>query len=356
MDRRTKTTAVGLIPLAVLAAGLSLDHIPGTNISLAVPYAAEGPGPTVDTLGAIEGVDVVDVRGAETFETEGNLNMTTVSVRSNMTLVQAIGRAIATDDTIVPIEHVIPPGRTAEEVDKENQLEFEGSERAATVAALDYLERPTHVEVAAVVDDSPAAGALKESDRIVKVAGDDVDEPAEVGAAVRRLKPGDELDLVVERGGEEREVTVELGENPHDDGAAWLGILMGEASSEGIEVDYNLEQIGGPSAGMIFSLAVIDKLTEEELTGGSFVAGTGTIEADGSVGPIGGIEHKIAAAAAEGAELFLAPRLNCDEALDAPDEALERMRVVPVDTLSDAVEAIDAFNSGGEQETCAAKA
>ena len=134
-NRRLRTLVWGAIPVIVLGGALSIDRIPGTDIALTVPYAAEGPGPTVDTLSEVDGTEVVDVKAPKTYETSGQLNMTTVSVRTNMTLTQALGRWIMTDDTLVPIDTVIPQGQTDEEVNESNEQAFTQSESAATVAA-----------------------------------------------------------------------------------------------------------------------------------------------------------------------------------------------------------------------------
>ena len=174
-NRRWSTLVWGAIPVALLAGALVIDHIPGTSIRLTVPYAAEGPGPVFDTLGDASGEPVVDIEGTPTLETGGQLNMTTVSVRTNMTLGQAIGRWVATDDTIVPIEQIMPPDSNEEQTREMNQQAFVASEASATVAAMHYLNRPTTVAVHDVVDGSASDGVLRAGDRIVKVGEADVD-------------------------------------------------------------------------------------------------------------------------------------------------------------------------------------
>jgi PDZ domain-containing protein len=329
---------------------MSIDHIPGTDISLTVPYAAQGPGPTVDTLSNVEGKDVVEISGAETYDTSGQLNMTTVAVRTNMSLSQAIGRWLTTDDTIVPLETVIPTGTSSEEMQQANEQAFVQSEAAATVTAMDYLDIPVHVVVAGVMEESAAADVVKPQDVVLAVDGQDVAEPAEVQEIIRAKSPGDAVTLTLETDGKKREETVTLGEHPEDSKIPLLGVTMTSAPRDGMNVTYNLQDVGGPSAGMMFSLAVIDKLTEEDITGGHFVAGTGTITEDGTVGPIGGIEHKIDAAEEAGAELFLAPAANCEAATsrDAGD-----MVIASVNNLDDAVQAMDDFAHGKEVNTCA---
>lgn len=339
----------GAIPVVLTGALLSIDHIPGTDIALTVPYAAEGPGPTVDTLGEVDGTQVVDVHAPHTYATTGQLNMTTVSVRTRMTMAQALGRWLLTDDTIVPIDTVIPQGQTDEQINELNQQAFTQSESAATVAAMDYLDIPVKIVVAQVLENSAAAGAIEAEDVITAIDGEEVSEPGQVQERIQGKKPGDAITLSVLRKGKPLHKEIVLGENPHAKGQALLGVSMTSEPKEDISVEYNLQDVGGPSAGMMFTLAVIDKLTEENLTGGAFVAGTGTIEEDGEVGPIGGIMHKVQAAKDAGAELFLAPADNCAEAVrrDTGD-----MVVAKVSTLEDAIEAMDAFAAGGEVETC----
>lgn len=344
--RRLSTIVWGAIPLAILTALLTTDHIPGTNISLAVPYAAQGPGPMFNTLGEVDGTPVVEIAGAPTDETEGNLNMTTVSVRTNMTLTQALNRWISTDDTLVPIEHILPPNTDQEKMQQYNEQAFVASEAAATVAAMKYLGKPTKIIVHDAVDGSAAAGKLTPGDVLQTIDGTEVTEPSEVQRIVREHAPGDTLRIGVARDGQTREITLPLGKHPEDASQAFLGILMTSEAAEDIAVTYNLNDVGGPSAGMIFSLAVIDKLSPGLLNGGKYVAGTGTINERGEVGPIGGIQHKIHGARDAGAQLFLAPTENCAEvrATDAGE-----MVVAAVHNLDEAVAAMQAFADGNTE-------
>lgn len=349
MNRRIKTLTWGAVPVLALAALVSTDHIPGTDISLSVPFAAEGPGPTFNTLGEVDGQPVVQISGAELDPVEGNLNMTTVSVRTGMSLSQAISRWLFTDDTLVPIEQVFPPDLSEEEVEQSNRSAFISSEASATIAAMNHLGMPVMVEVVETLPDSAAAGHFEAGDIIHEINGREVRTPGQAQAIVRSLRPGDEVNIGFERAGERGEQRIVLGEHPDDAAVPLLGISMTSVPTGGIEVDYNLEDIGGPSAGMMFSLAVVDKLSPGPLNGGKFVAGTGTIAEDGTVGPIGGIAHKVRAAEEAGAEVFLAPSANCAEALSAgPQE----MTVLEVDTLTDAIDQMAAFSSGGGYRSC----
>jgi PDZ domain-containing protein len=363
--RRVRTIAVGALPVVVIVALLGMTSIPGTDINLTVPFAAEGEGPTFNTLGDVDGTPVVDITGVdddELDETSGNLNMTTVAVRTKMTLPQMMGRWLASDDTVVPLETVIPANSNAEEVARQNAAAFASSESNATVAAMNHLGRPLETMVYDVSEGAPADGTVKINDVITSVDGTDVTVPGDVSDAIGDKSPGDEVTLGIDRGGKTETETVTLGEMPDElagdeeaeaatggNGKAFLGVTMVAQPADGIRVEYNLKDIGGPSAGLMFSLAVVDKLSPGELSGGEFVAGTGTIASDGTVGPIGGITHKISAAKNAGASVFLVPAGNCSEASSADSGD---MTLLEVDTLDGAVDALTAHNRGEDVETC----
>ena len=351
LNRRRRTLALGAIPVVLTGALVGIDHVPGTDISLTVPYAAEGPGPTVNTLGEVEGVDVVAVEAPQIYDTAGNLNMTTVSVRTNMTLAQAFGRWLFSDDTIVPIETIIPQDMTDEEVEQSNKQAFTESESAATVAAMDYLKLPVKIEIAEVVEGSPAAGEVNKDDIVTAIDGAAVSEPGQVQELIRAKKPGDRVEVSLNRSGQELTRVVTLGSLPEDEEVPFLGLSMLSVPAQDISVDYNLQDIGGPSAGMMFTLAVIDKLSPGELNGGKFVAGTGTIEESGAVGPIGGIQHKVRAAEEAGAQLFLAPADNCAEAVKGGSGNME---IAKVEDLRSATTAMDNFAQGKAVDSCQA--
>lgn len=350
----TRRSAViwGGIPLALMALMLVLGGIPGTPIKLTVPFAAESAGPTFNTLADIDGTPVIQIDGGDIDETSGSLDMTTVSVRTNMTMGQALGRWLFSHDTLVPIGQILPQNMTDEELKQHNEATFVASEAAATVAAMKHLGEPTKVIVHDVMDGTAASGALNAGDVITAVDGEDVSEPQQVQDKVRKKKPGEKVTVTYVRGEDgEKDAELTLGANPEDKELPLLGITMTSEPAGDINVTYNLNDVGGPSAGMIFSLAVIDKLSPGELNGGRNVAGTGTIDENGTVGPIGGITHKIEGARDGGAELFLAPEKNCAEARKADSGD---MVVAKVGTLDDAISAMHAFSSGQPVETCEA--
>jgi PDZ domain-containing protein len=279
-----------------------------------------------------------------------------------MTLPQMMGRWLASDDTVVPLETVIPANSNAEEVARQNAAAFASSESNATVAAMNHLGRPLETMVYDVSEGAPADGTVKINDVITSVDGTDVTVPGDVSDAIGDKSPGDEVTLGIDRGGKTETETVTLGEMPDElagdeeaeaatggNGKAFLGVTMVAQPADGIRVEYNLKDIGGPSAGLMFSLAVVDKLSPGELSGGEFVAGTGTIASDGTVGPIGGITHKISAAKNAGASVFLVPAGNCSEASSADSGD---MTLLEVDTLDGAVDALTAHNRGEDVETC----
>lgn len=357
-NRRNRTIVIGAVPVIALVSLLGMPRIPGTDIDLTVPYAAEGKGPTFNTLGDVDGRPVVQIEGEKPDKTTGHLNMTTVSVRTNMTFAQAMSRWLTTDDTLVPIEQVLPSGKSQEEVREQNAAAFAASESNATISAMNYLKRPLETMVVNVREGSPAADVIKVNDIITKIDDQKVTLPDDLAKLVQEHKPGEDITVTVLRQSREKTFTVKLAETPkkllppHTKGpVAFLGVTSVAQPSGDLKVKYNLTDIGGPSAGLMFSMAVVDKLSPDNLTDGKFVAGTGTIDAEGKVGPIGGITHKIAAAKDAGATVFLVPDQNCKEAVTGDVDGITLLKV---DSLSDAINDLKTYNSGGNASTCQA--
>ncbi|MFE3192354.1 PDZ domain-containing protein [Nocardia sp. NPDC059240] len=340
MNRRIITLLAALIPILALG-------VVGSVVT--VPFVALGPGPTFNTLGEVEGKQVVDVQGAPLKPTTGNLNMTTVSVRDRLNIFEALGLWIDGQHGLVPRAEVYPPGQSRDEVDKSNQQQFKDSEDSAELAALNYLKLPTEVRLVNVSEDGPAKELLKKDDEIVSIDGKAVATTKDVVTAISSTKPGTPVHLVVRRDNQEQNVEIPVGARPDDSGKGYLGVTPSEFSKGPVKVDFNLGEIGGPSAGLMFTLAVIDKLTTGDLSGGKFVAGTGTIDPDGKVGPIGGIQYKMIAAHDAGAVTFMVPAANCNEAAQRTPDGL---RLVKVDNLADAVQALQDLNAGKEVQGC----
>lgn len=341
MTRRNITLLVGIVLIIVLG---TLGGV------VQVPYVALGPGPTFNTLGVVNGKKVVDVEGTQTFPTAGNLNMTTVSVNDGITLFGAVGLWVSGRYALVPRAEVYPPQKTPEQVSKENTQAFAQSENSAETAALSYLNYPSQVKVAALTKGSPSDGVLQPGDRLVSVDGMAVSTAEQVLAALADRKPGEQASLTYRRGGgPPMTSTITLGTRPDSDPRGFLGITPANAPDVNFTIGFNLANIGGPSAGLMFSLAVVDKLTTSNLNDGKFVAGTGTIDGAGTVGPIGGIPFKMKAAHEAGATVFLVPANNCAEALQrAPDG----LRLVKVQSLSTAVDALKTLKTGGDAPHC----
>lgn len=352
MPRRTATLLTStLLLVGLLCAGLLVR----------VPYAEMSPGPTVDTLGEHDGEPVLSIGGERTYDSEGHLNMTTVRVTGvdyRMNLLEAVAGWFAEDRAVVPYETLYPEAVSADQVEQRNAADFTRSQEAAKVAALRELgyEVGEQTIVGAVVEGGPAEGLLDAGDAIVAVDGTEVAAPEQVAELVTRHEPGEEavftvvpadraqeaLDASEELPEETEEVTVTTGE-AEDDGRAIVGIQAGVAHTFPFEIDIELADVGGPSAGLMFALGLVDRLTEDDLTGGAFVAGTGTIDAEGRVGPIGGVSMKTIAARDAGAEYFLTPVDNCVAAsANVPDG----LRLVPVETLDDALAALRGIRDG----------
>ncbi|GHA34284.1 hypothetical protein GCM10010372_38120 [Streptomyces tauricus] len=353
MPRRTATMlASTLMLIALLCAGVFIN----------VPYSEMSPGPTVNTLGEHDGEPVLQINGRKTYPASGHLNMTTVRVTSadyNMNLVEAVYGWLAHDNKVVPHDTLYPDGKTEEQSTQENAEEFSQSQESAKVAALKEIDIPVKswVIVSTVVKDTPAEGKLHAGDVIKAVDGTAVKAFDDVAKLVTKHKAGEKVVFTVvpakeQAAAEKAKKTATRTEDItlttakfHDSGEdrAIVGIEAGTDHSFPFTIDIKLADVGGPSAGLMFALGIVDKLTPGSLTGGKFVAGTGTITDEGKVGPIGGIEMKTVGARAKGAQYFLTPKDNCATAArDVPDG----LTLVKVDTIDDAVSALKDIRGG----------
>jgi PDZ domain-containing protein len=320
------------------------------------------PGPTVNTLGEHGGEPVLQIAGHKTYPTDGHLNMTTVRVTSadfRMNLVEAVYGWLAHDSKIVPHDTLYPDGKTEEQSSQENAEEFSQSQESAKVAALKELGIPVKswVIVSTVVKGSPAEGRLHAGDVIKAVDGTAVKQPSDVAKLVTKHTPGQKVVFTVVPAKEQaaaekdrktasttRDVAITTATS-HDSGPerAIVGISAGTDHTFPFDIDIKLADVGGPSAGLMFALGIYDKLTPGSLTGGKFVAGTGTIDDNGTVGPIGGVEMKTVGARDKGAQYFLTPADNCAAAaMDTPSG----LTLVKVKTIDDALGALKDIRSG----------
>lgn len=342
MTRRARA-----VTLAV--AGVLLVLLGATWYQLPVPYVVLSPGPVFNALGDIGGVPVVTIDGAPTFRTEGVLDVTTVyetgGPGSRATLLQVFRAWLDPSSSVVPRDLLYPEDTSGSESEQRSVEQMELSQQTAVAAALRHLDLPVHavVAVGSVLEGSPAEGQLRAGDQFVKVDGRRARSPTQVRRLISDRAPGDPVDLLMRRDDRLVRETVVTEASPDDPERAIVGVIPTEVFVSPVDVSIKLGNVGGPSAGLMFSLAVVDQLTPGSLTGGEHVAGTGTIDDQGRVGAIGGIQQKMAGAHDEGAVLFLAPMSNCG---DVQGHVPDSLTVVPVETLDEALDAVESFVAG----------
>lgn len=318
------------IAVSILVAGLAAAAV---FVPIPIVYVYL-PGPVRDVQ------ELVEIEEGETFSSEGSLFMTTVSVDTDVSFVEIVIAAISSTQRVVMKEDVTG-GQSLEDLQSQQKAEMQESQANARQVALSELglDSPTGkgAEVITTITGAPADGVLEPDDVIIEIDGGEVDTTCDVGAAIDRHDTGEEISVTVRRDGKERSFDLELVENPIDGSPGFIGVQMRTLDfsfEPGVKVDFKTGEIAGPSAGLMLSLALYDRLTPEDLTGGHDIAGTGTLECDGGVGPIGGIEQKVAGAKARGAEIFLAPLANAEEARAVADG----IEIVPVATFDEALE------------------
>lgn len=328
-------------------------------VLLPVPYVKLAPGPTFNVIGENDGEPFLRIEGTTTYPVTGNLDMTTVresgGPRGGLTFVEAIGAWFSTADAVVPRELIYPDDVTGDEVRQRQAALFSTSESDAVGAALGFLGIPASTEVVAtaVLADAPAGEFFEPRDAIISIDGTAISEPGQVVDIVRGKPIGSSFAFEVERQGESLSFDITSEPNPSDPQTPYLGVTVGLFFTPDFDIDFTLQDVGGPSAGLMFATGIVDKLTPEDLTAGGYVAGTGTIDPEGNVGPVGGIRQKLAGARDAGAELFLLPERHCAE---AEGHVPEGLTVVPVTTLTEAIEAVRAWTAGESLTACPAQA
>ena len=362
--RRVNLRSVSAVATCALLAGAFV---------LPSSYVKEGPGPLFDVLGTYQEKDVIEVSGAPSYKTFGKMNMTTVSVSggpyTELSGAEAFYGWLAFDGNrslVVPTD-ALYPHVSHEQATAATGAQMADSQTQAKVAAMRQLKMPVteKVQVLTTVEGSPAASVLKADDRIVKVGDKQIETLTDVPKAVNASN-GSPIDVTVERDGKQQ--TFKLTPVRSSDDSRWiLGAGLKQSYDLPAHVQYNLDGVGGPSAGLMLALGTVDKLSEgtllaDEDAGGdpyrSYISGTGTIDANGKVGAIGGIKYKILATGRYGARYFLAPKENCDSIvkMQAQDPDLFNyyhagqvsgtMTVIPVSTLDEAVKTVEAIKSG----------
>jgi Lon-like protease len=344
MSRRALTLFIagGAVIVALVAAML-----------LPVPYVILGPGPTLNTLGSdSNGKPLITVSGHRVYQTAGHLNMVTVTYRggpgNQFNVFTALRAWLDKDEAVVPQSELFAPGQSQQQVQQQDQIQMTSSQQDATAAALHQLGigYKTVVGVAGTEKGMPASDVLKAGDVITAVDGQKVTSATQLTTLIKSHAPSGPLHLTIIRGGRTRQVQVST---KQVDGRPVIGVLVQPQYQFPFSVNITIGNIGGPSAGMMFALGVIDKLTPMNLTGGKFIAGTGEISANGAVAPIGGIQQKMVGARAAGATVFLAPAANCPDTKGAVPAGL---RVVKVSTLSGAISDLEALKAGRSVPSC----
>ena len=298
-----------------------------------------GPAPTVDEL--------IDVGGTRTYSSEGSFRLTTVSVDTQVTFAEWVASGFDPDTTVVNRD-AVTGGQSLSQLQKQQESQMNQSNRSAKEVALSALGIATPqgkgTRVVATLPDTPARGVLQKGDVILEIDGERIGTVCDAGREIAEHEIGDEIELTVRRDGTKKTLTVGTKANPQDPEAPFIGIAMEEVDysfEPGVDIRFDPGEIAGPSAGLMFALEIYDRLTPDDLTNGRDIAGTGEIGCDGGVGPIGGIEQKVAGAEREGAEIFLAPTLNFPDAKKAAGDDIE---VVSVSTFSDAIEYLEGLD------------
>ncbi|MFV0435698.1 MAG: PDZ domain-containing protein [Leucobacter sp.] len=339
-----------LVTIAVVAVVMLLAAV------IPSPYSIERPGPVVNTLGevAIEGetMPVIGITGAEVHPVTGELNLLTVSIVGSpdhplgwLSLVPAL---LDSSQRIAPVSEFYPDGVSEQDRTEANTVLMDSSQMRAAAAAFRALDQPVSVEleVVGVSEGGPADGELRDGDLLVSAGDEPLTDFAELRAAISASGAGEPLRLGIERDGVAKRVSV-TPEIPEEGGEPLLGVVVSSNYVLPAEVDINLSEIGGPSAGLVFSLAIYDKLTPEPLLNGLTVSGTGTIADTGEVGAIGGLAQKMWAAARADSDLFLMPLDNC---ADVPQQIPGDLTVAPVASLDEAITAVEAVSAGEQPE------
>lgn len=318
-----------------------------------LPYTIYRPGPTENVLARVQ----VNPKDHATYPDDtGEIRMTTVNEtlrNTHLGLWALMGAWLDKDAAVYPSSVAYAPNQTQQQDQQQGQQQMVTAQQTAAYVALEQLG--FHVFVGARVDQAPEKGApaygkLRKGDIITAVGSTRIALGEDLATTVHALKPGRPATFTVKRGGQTRTVAI----TPvQQDGVSIIGIgTPGDATRMPFPVNVDIpEDIGGPSAGLMMSLAIYDYLTPGSLTGGQPIAGTGTISDDGEVGPIGGIQQKIPGAMHAGAKLFLVPADNCEDVLNADHGG---MRLARVTTMRSALRIIKvwAADHNADLPTC----
>ncbi|MEY4262775.1 MAG: hypothetical protein RLY88_483 [Actinomycetota bacterium] len=312
-------------------------------------YVIEQPGPTFNVLGAPDGTAVIEIPDAPTYKTSGHLDLLTVSVVGNReqtpSWIDIFSAWLDPAKSVVPLDEIFPPNQTTKQSELESSAMMEVSQQEAIAASLSQLgyKVPVFIYVSEVAKQSPASGKFIAADYVTAVDGVNVKNIDELRAQVNKYDGKNSLIVSIVRDG----VAMKLSIDPiQDETGAWrMGVTVGYKYDFPVNVKLHLADVGGPSGGMMFALGIYDKLTPGELTGAKNIAGTGTINSSGLVGPIGGIRQKMYGAQNGGAAYFLAPADNCNEVIGNIPAGL---KVFKVSTFVEAIKIVSTIGKSGD--------
>lgn len=321
-----------------LTAAIGLFFLVGAVVlawNIPLPLVAYSPGPVTDAT------DSITVEGATTYDTDGELVMLTVAGQ-DINAFEALVAAVDPTVDVLARQVVRRPDESDEDYRRRNLEPMDQSVQAAITVALSRVDLPegqSAVYVTGYAADTPAGEVLEIGDRIVALGGQRIEAAEALATVVQSNSPGDRVPLEVERDGQVLSYEVELVAREDDPDSPMIGIYVRQLP---FWIDIDTGIVGGPSAGMMYTLAIIDVLTPGSLTGGHVVAGTGTIDLEGNVGEVGGVRQKVVAAEAAGAEYMLVPAGNLAAAESAPRGDME---LVAVETIDDALAFLDGLAS-----------
>lgn len=359
---RLATAFIALVAMAVI-----LFWVPA-------PFVVSSPGPTFNVLGSANGEPMIAIEGTDPTTGEevqlddaqsasvtakaqpgqGQLRMVTVSEAggpgNRLNFAQLVGAYFDPHAKIVDYESVYPAGTTQDKVSDAQSAMMRNSQTTSQVAALEYLgwDVPATITIEGAVEGSNAEGKVEQGDILRAITTPDgvrheITSAATPFAIMRSVPAGSTMTLTVERGGVTQDVSFDSVAVSATETGSKLGVYLSADPVLPVDITVNIDGVGGPSAGMMFSLSIIDRLTPGDMTGGNIIAGTGTMSYDGQVGAIGGIQQKLWGAHRDGAQWFLAPSNNCDEVVGHVPDGL---RVVSVSTLDEAVSAVRSIADG----------
>lgn len=321
--------------------------------TIPAPYVIEMPGPVYDTLSTAEDSDgndvpLIAIDGTSTYPTDGSLKLLTVYVAGSPddhpSWLDVISAWFRSDYAVIPMDLVFAPGTTHQDEVDAAALQMSNSQQEAIAAALTSLgiNFQSSIVVADTMAGYPSEGIVEKDDVVLSANGIPVSNVSDLRAIIKKEGIGGTVDLGITRNGTPLTLTVGIVASEQDGTTPVIGVYTSGVYKFPFSVDIQISNVGGSSAGMMFALGIIDKLTPGELNGGADIAGTGEITATGEVGRIGGVVQKAYAARDSGADWFLVPTGNCD---DLYGHVPDGLREIAVDTLDDSLAALKAISA-----------